>query len=72
MKSRIITKNIKSIQQCIFRKDRFYEIWSSQRPPVSVRVHKTLISHLKNFVYFFSNPKKTDSGIENLYGDIGF
>ena len=71
MKSRIITKNIKSIQQCIFRKDRFYDVWSSQRPPVSVRVHKLLICDRKNFV-FFSNPMKTDSGIKNLYGDIGF
>ena len=64
MKSRIITKNIKSIQQCIFRKDRFYDVWSSQRPPVSVRVHKSLICDLKNFVYFFQIRWKPTPGLK--------
>ena len=36
MKLRIITKNIQSIQRYSFLRNRFYGLWYSQRPPVSI------------------------------------
>ena len=49
IKLRIITKNMASVQQYSFLKNRFYCQWSSQRPSASVKVHFSMLKFYKKF-----------------------
>ena len=47
MKLRIITKNMQSIQRLSFPQNRFYGLWSSQRPPVREVNFQTALKEFK-------------------------
>ena len=57
MKLRRITKNMQSIQLYSLLENRFYGLWTSQRPPASVRVKFEMI--VKLYLIRYLTSKKT-------------